>query len=259
MVTIGVIGSCVSRDLFNKLFVKDHRKYFDCCMYQHQMSMISLVAKPIPYDEADLNDHHLTKTNFEHFKSELDKSALPLIKKLQPQCLLIDFYADTLYGAVEIGDSYITGKLFKFRNSKAGEKLVAGKALFPRKDFMGFFEVWKPSFDKFMEFMKENAPDTKIIINQAKTSSEVKDLKTGEISHFGNYKIDELNFIWGMLDTYAIETYHLDSIDYGEKKYFLDPEYPLGTGLGIVHYHKDFYEDSFEQLLKITQTIQDEK
>ena len=251
MKTIGVIGCCVSRDLFNQKFIKDHRKYFDCCMYQHQMSMISLVAKQIPYDEADLNEHHLTKTNFNHFKSELEKSALPLIKKVQPQYLLIDFYADTLYGAVEIGDSYITGKLFKFRDSKAGEKLVAGKALFPRKNFKGFYKVWKPSFDRFMEFMKENAPDTRIIINQARTSATVRDDKTGEISHFGSYDIDQLNSIWGKMDEYAIGTYHLDSIDYGGKEYFLDPGYPLGTGLGIVHYHKDFYEDSFRQLLEM--------
>ena len=252
MTTIGVIGSCVSRDLFNQLFIKDHRKYFDCCFYQHQMSMISLMAKPIPYIEEELNEHTLSKTNFNHFKSELEKSALPSIKQLQPQYLLIDFYADMLYGAVQVGDSYLTGKMFKFKNSKAGKGLKVGNVYFPRKDFMGFFEVWRPAFDSFMEFLKRHAPNTKVIINQARTNSKVKNLETGEISHFGNYKIEELNFIWEMLDAYAIETYQLDAIDYGGKEYFLDPEYPLGTGLGIVHYHKEFYEDCFKQLLQLT-------
>lgn len=250
MVKIAVIGSCVSRDIFNRIFIKNHREYFDCCLYQHQMSIISLMAPPIPYEEEDLNQHTLTKTNFEHFKSELQKSTIPALKKLQPQVILMDFYADTMYGAQEVGNSYITGKMFKFRGSKAGEKLEVGHALFPRKHFDEFFEMWKPAFDRFMDFVKTELPGTRVIINMARTNSRVKNTETGEISIFGKYDIDWLNYIWERMDAYAINKYGLNAIFYSDKEYFLDADYPWG--LGIVHYHKDFYRHCFEQLVRLT-------
>ena len=47
-----VIGSCVSRDMFNSKFVSEYKDSFELQVMQFQMSMLSILEPPISYPGA---------------------------------------------------------------------------------------------------------------------------------------------------------------------------------------------------------------
>lgn len=44
-VGVAILGSCISRDNFNSLFNPQYKSYFECILFQHQTSMISLMSE----------------------------------------------------------------------------------------------------------------------------------------------------------------------------------------------------------------------
>lgn len=248
-VKVSVLGSCVSRDIFNRKFIANYKDFFRCSSYQHHISFISLMSEPIPYDDRKLKNNSFSDLTETQLVTELDKSPLKDLISVQPEFILIDFYADMLYGAVKVNGSNLTGKMFKFSKSDLYEDLNVQESYFPRKNFLGFYEVWKPKFDAFMKFKEKFLPNSTIIINKARASNLLLDLETGKVTETRlNYDVSLLNSIWEKLDEYAINKYDLDCIDYN-KAYFLDKNYIFGEG--IVHFHHEFYQDCFNKLLKI--------
>ncbi|MBN7275440.1 hypothetical protein GNF18_09835 [Ligilactobacillus pobuzihii] len=253
---ISVLGSCISRDIFNRMFIPNYKDYFKCVSYQHHVSFISLMSDPIPYDDTKLKNTTMTNLTQIQLITELDKSPLKDLLSVQPDFILIDFYADMLYGAVKVNGSSLTGKMNKFSKSDLAEDLVEEDKYLPSENFDKFFDLWKDKFDKFIEFKEKYLPDTRIIINRAKATNEAFDSDTLEI-HKKNVKHDIhlLNWIWEKLDNYAVDQYQLDSIKYN-KKYYIDKNYPFSGGIGIVHFHHNFYQDCFDKLLNIVSSCQ---
>ena len=54
-VKVAVFGLCVSRDVFNRKFNDDYKKYFEVVYLQNQTSILSLMASPIAYDKDNLS------------------------------------------------------------------------------------------------------------------------------------------------------------------------------------------------------------
>lgn len=250
-VKISVLGCCVSRDIFNRKVIPNYRDFFRCVSYQHQLSFISLMSDPIPYDDTKLKGNKMTNLTEIQFLTEMDKSPLKDLLSVQPDFILIDFYADMLYGAAKINGSYLTGKMRKFSKSDLAEDLVQEERYLPSENFDKFFELWKEKFDEFIKFKDKYLPDTKIVINQARASDEYFDIDTLKIIPKKlNVDVHVLNDIWEKLDDYAIKKYHLDSLNYN-KKYYMDKNYPFGQGIGIVHLHHNFYQDCFNELVRV--------
>lgn len=207
------------------------------------------MSDPIPFSYKKLKDNSLSDLSETQLLTELEKSPLKDLISVQPDFILIDFYADMLYGAVKVNGSNLTGKMFKFSKSKVAEDLKIEDTYFPRKNFDKFFEVWKPKFDDFIKFQMKYLPNSKVIINKARTSDQLLNLDTLQKEKTKlKYDTNNLNSIWERLDEYAIKTHKLSYINY-DKTYFLDKNYIFGEG--IVHYHKNYYQDCFNGLLKI--------
>lgn len=51
MIKIGIIGSCITRDVFNSRHVKNWKDYFEVAAYQSQVTFPSLVSEPINYEK----------------------------------------------------------------------------------------------------------------------------------------------------------------------------------------------------------------
>lgn len=59
--TVGVFGSCVSRDLFNSQIVPNYKTFFQIISYSQRTSIISLMQNNIKFDEKDIifeNDYN---------------------------------------------------------------------------------------------------------------------------------------------------------------------------------------------------------
>ncbi|WP_010632822.1 DUF6270 domain-containing protein [Sporolactobacillus vineae] len=252
-IRIAEIGSCVSRDPFNSKFVPNYKDFFEIVSFQNQMSTISLMADPIPYD-AYRAEGDISQFNKENFLTELDKSILYRLLTTRPDYLILDFYGDVYYGAREVNGSFITNKIWMFEKVSIFKELHLGKEYKVTKDADRYFNLWKQNADAFMRFMQENLPDCKIIVNKARFVDQYYDHEQQRIQSIAEH-IDKprnlklMNEMWDRMDCYLLDHYSVRALDYGEKKYLGDENHLWG--LFFVHYTKDFYLDFRDKLLKI--------
>ncbi|MGN7311446.1 DUF6270 domain-containing protein [Alkalicoccobacillus gibsonii] len=250
---VGIVGSCISRDSFNQNFVPNYKYFYEVSCYQYQMSFISLMSKSIPYNKADLVGN-AAKIDKEHLDSELAKPILDELVVNQPDYIIIDFYPDIMFGAVETKGSTITNKVFKWNKIKAIEGFQYGTTYNPRKSFDHFFEMWKEKFDEFMMFVYKHIPNTKVILNKGKLGKEYIDELNHEIKliepNRDQKEIDYLNNCWDKLDKYVEKVYGLESLDMNNKKYFCDPKHLWGKH--PLHFKNNFYRDFLDKLLEIS-------
>lgn len=246
---VSILGSCVSRDIFNSRFVPNHKNYFSLKSYGHQPSIISIMSECIPFEYTELEGKSASSLDKDHFSSELEKPYLKTLYINQPNIIILDFYSDVMYGVEEADDSYIVGKSFRFKNYKAYNRLNIGKKYFPRENFEEFYELWKSKFDEFMEYVGVNIPNAKIIINKARAKNLYLDENGEERIQDDNREVEQINLIWDKLDKYAIENFNLDSMDYSKDNFYLDNDHPFGAF--IVHFEQKYYDLYFSKLLKV--------
>jgi hypothetical protein len=252
-IRIAEVGSCVSRDPFNSKFVPNYKDFFEIVSFQNQMSTISLMADPIPYDAYQAKGD-ISQFNKENFLTELDKSILYRLITTRPDYLILDFYGDVYYGAREVNGSFITNKIWMFKKVSIFKDLQLGKEYKVTKDPDHYFRLWKPNIDAFMRFMQENIPDCKIIVNKARFVDQYYDHEQQRIQKISE-RIDKprnlklMNEMWDRMDQYLLDHYSVRALDY-EGKQYLGDEHHL-WGLFFVHYTKDFYLDFRDKLLKI--------
>lgn len=255
--SISILGSCVSRDLFNSHFVSNYDVQFEVLSDQQHMSIISLMSPPLSKNLSDISGD-ITTFYKHNFQRDLNKNYLEELKYNPPEFLLIDFYTDAFYGTVEEkSGSYITNKLWQYKKLGCYRELEIGKEYSVYNNSLEFIELWKNYFDLFMVFINEYCPKTKIIINKAKFVNRYLDSKKDKMVTISDvtddkwkaFHIDRFNIIWNLFDTYAIEKYNLDSIDFDMNTYYGNPFHKWG--LFYVHYNQEFYNDTYQKLLII--------
>jgi hypothetical protein len=248
---IAIIGSCASRDNFNSMFIPHYKDFYNCVFHQNQMSMISLVSQPIPY-EASKIDGPLSPHDKRQFQTELEKSAYAHLIINQPDYLILDFYADVLMGIRKIGDSYITNKRWKFSQTTLYSELHEGNEITINKNPENYLRLWKESVDSFFEFANTYLPKCKVIVHKARFTDEYLDESSGEVKKL-NDKITSIdtktcNKWWDIFDNYIIENYNVRKIDY-KNNYLASESHPWG--LFQLHFEDAFYKDFTNQLLSI--------
>ncbi|PEJ99344.1 DUF6270 domain-containing protein [Bacillus wiedmannii] len=254
MIKVAVLGSCVSRDSFNSRFISDYKSYATCVVHQNQMSMISLNSNPISYDEKLIDN--LSPFDTKHFTTELNKSFFSEMIKHQPDYLIVDFYGDLYYGVQQIGDSYITNKKWLFQKTSQYQQLDTGTEMlifFEHKEL--YLKKWKEGVKRLFDFLKENVPNCKVIVNKARFIDEYIDKETGEIkiiSKSGRTRyinVPVYNTWWNALDNHVIQNYDVRVMDYGNTVYRSIEDHPWE--MFYVHYDMSFYQDFSRKLLNI--------
>lgn len=252
-IKVAVIGSCATRDNFNSQFVKNYKDYYKCVVSQHQMSLISLTSDPIPFIATNVSGD-TTEFNKLHLISELEKSIIYHLTINEPDYVILDFYADLFFGIRELNNSYITDKVFKFEKINIFKDFEVGNAITLKKDFNNYLKLWKRSADIFVEHLKEELPNCKIVINKARFTNEFFDQKTKQIKNVTeelghNLNLDLYNQWWEVLDQYFIENHGVRYIDYEDKHYLADPNHIWD--LFYVHFTNEYYQDFTKKFLKI--------
>lgn len=254
MLKIAVLGSCVSRDPFNSKFISDYSSYAKCVFHQNQMSMVSLVAPPIPFNEINISGLSPFDTN--HFKTELSKIFFEKMIECRPDYLILDFYGDLYYGIQKVGgDSWITNKKWLFSKTKQYHDLDLRESmsLFSRDDKEMYLELWRNGVEYLFLFLQKELPDCKVIINQARFVDTYLNASTGKfcrVSEKHRYiNIDVYNKWWDALDNYVIKNYNVRTLNYEEGKYHSVEDHPWG--MFYVHYNNQFYQDFTRKLLII--------
>lgn len=235
---IGIIGSCVSRLAFRSDFIPENKAFFNVVQYQFHTSIISIMSRPIDYDRTLFkgNDDEYAK---EHLMSELEKDGLNNLIASNPDILVIDFYPDVHFGISYTETSIITNKCWRYKKIEAFNKIKIKNSLAPTIDFEEYFNLWKDSLDKFMQFMNDFLPNTKIIITSARFS-KLQNIQGEHKPINSEFDLDKRNFIWNKLDDYAIEKYNLDRIDL-RHGYMATSNHT--HGLDPLHFEIEYYAD----------------
>ena len=153
MYHISIIGCCVLRDIFNSKFVPGYSDNFKVDTYINGSAMPSIMSKPIAFDIGKLekfNDYY-----FEYHYFELTKSQLATLEIVQSDVIIMDFYYDAHYGMYEYGDTYIRGRLKNIKKSGAIDNNLIGKYYNFENNPKEYYKIWCKSFDRFMEYAKQ--------------------------------------------------------------------------------------------------------
>lgn len=252
MHNISVYGSCVSRDVFNSRFVPDHKEHFQLVSDQQHVSLISLMSPSIIID-TDHVEGDVSPFYQEVFKQDMNKSYLNKLIETQPDWLLLDFYTDAYYGACMLKDgTYITNKLWQYRKLNAFEQLSPVKSFSFKENTIEFLNLWKKAFDAFIREIDKLSPNTKIIVNKAKfIDNLVVDGEETLLSKMRQdpFYIDHINYIWSMMDDYAITYHRAYALDFEKDNYHLIDTHPWGKF--YVHYDETYYLNVRNKLIEI--------
>ncbi|MBZ5749069.1 DUF6270 domain-containing protein [Metabacillus rhizolycopersici] len=250
-ITVSVIGSCVTRDTFNRNFVPDYKEYYECISTAWQSSIISLMSKKIELEneflEGNLNDFHKQSLG-----NDLAKSYLTEIRNTPPDYILFDVYADLKYGVAKFNEGYVTNNPNNFRNTKAYKEKLFQREMRMVSNKKIYLELWKKSFEDLHRFIQENIPNTKLILNCFKLTNCFLG-KDGQIHLFDMRKYPNLDVENQLLDEiydYLKQEYNITSIDLRTNEYFADERHPFT--LTPWHYGKEYYLDMVDELNKIS-------
>ena len=246
LVDVGIIGSCVSRDNFNSKFNAGYTRLFNCKLNINHITFPSLVSGKIEFNEEDINLEN--PIELKAVKRELSRSYMQEIKdESELDYLIIDFYSDVFYGIVIFNDNIFTDNYQRVSKTKFYSQIENKRFINLENNPDEYFEIWKNSFNKFIEIIKTTMPNVKIIINKARAVKEYKN-QEGYIENLLMARsIDKINEMWDKFDDYAIETYGFRYMDLSAKDYISYLEHPWG-GPHAVHYTKEFYENFIVEL-----------
>ncbi len=190
MKTISVWGSCVSRDIFNSIFVPNYKEKFQVIHDAQHCSVISMMAWPIKQLSTELVGD-VTPFYKKVFKQDLSKEYLSRVHSDPPDILVMDFYPDVYYGAIEANDiSYITAKIWQYKKLNWFKDIKLGTKYSCFKNTEVFVDMWEKSFDNFMQIMSERCPETTIVINRAKFQNKLMNKKNNEVCYLSDVRDD---------------------------------------------------------------------
>jgi hypothetical protein len=232
--TIAIFGSCVSRDPFNSKFNPTYKENFEVVLLENQTSLLTLISSPIVHNSNSLDP--LSDWDRKTTLSELDKSFLPTLKSLQPDILIVDFFADSRFKTIAYENSFFTVNDWKNTKTNIYKKML--------KESTPFFPTeiqLAENMKKLYDFCKQELPNTTIILNKARAVSSYID-KHGKENFYSKDLITKINLRWEKLDRLWLEIAPSTiGIDVMTAELKGDINHPWGDG--YVHYTPSFYQD----------------
>lgn len=251
---IAVIGSCVSRDVFNSRFTSDYKDYIEVTDTLYQSALPSIVRDQDI--DRDLPDD--VRPNFiSVLKRELLGEKLARLAASKPDVLLIDFFADVHFGVTEKNGLYLTRNHMAFQTLDAADDYYDDEGVTPPErmryekspDGERYRKLAKASIEVFGNILNDESPDTRIVLNSARFST-VYETKDGEIVSFGNEKrLLEKNDNWAELDEMFIGAIGSEHVVHQPADIVCSDQHPWG--LHPVHYAQNYYDSLWKKLIKI--------
>lgn len=257
--TFCILGTCVSRDLFNGNITKGYKKHFRHERALLRSTIISLMEEPIDFNEeeviveAGLGGYSgSTELRTKIGKDDLTNKFLEDLKKIQPEYLIIDTVRDIGEGNLEIdGGKYISYDHRDLRYTTFFENLKIKNRLKITEDEEKFLKIWKERCNLLFSFLNENCPNTTIILNPARHVSRM--LKTnGEIIEKKNFKkkANLYNPYKIIVDEYICNNFDVEVLEFDENTLAQEDH---KWGMGPLHYTPDYYEKTSKQLKEIVE------
>lgn len=247
--TVAVLGSCITRDVFNSRFNPDWRDHWDCVLGQNQSSVVAMMSRAVEAAPEVIGD--VPAYRAEVVRSDLTKSFLDRVTELAPDYVVLDFFADVHFGVLDLGDDVmVTNNRWHLHKTPFFRDLKAAGPLSPvrwQQDPDAYVELWKSAFDQLVVLLRARLPQTVLVVHHGFNTAKV--LLTGEdrVIPLREYKkvhplnVRRANQVWRRLDAYAAAVPGVESIDLTSGRYTSFDQHPWGPF--YVHYTLDYYRD----------------
>jgi len=251
-IKVAVIGSCVTRDLFNSKFVSNYKDFFECVSTAWQTSIISFMSPRTWFEDhqkgftEEVSKHQRNTTNRDIAKRYRDE-----IIETQPDFIIFDLYTDVKYGVVKTDKGFLTNNPNGFRKTVYYNNNHYEQAYNIFKDEQ-YLDLFYESFSNFEKWVKENIPHCKIIITEfVETYSYMTNnfypvnfgLKTCEI-------VAKDNLMYNKIYSELKSRHNLYYLDMQKRTYFGDENHTYGNKPW--HFTQQYYDDLFKELLNVT-------
>ncbi len=168
-----VIGTCFSGYMFKEKLIGNFANGNIEMVYQHQHdAFASIMSEPVDIDISGVTSKY--QWDFNHFAdSVFKKDLISKIIEKKPDYIVIDTYADAGCPIIKINDStYITSNYY-ISSSSLYEKLKKESII--EVDDKERMELFKKYFGKFVDTVRKECPNTKIILVKTLSTTELYD------------------------------------------------------------------------------------
>lgn len=245
LIKVAVIGSCVSRDIFNRTFNPGYKDLFECVALANQVSIVSLMSPPVPVIPEDLDG--LEPRVHRELLSEFSRSFLNELVETEPDYLIIDFRPDLIFGFADLNDGgTVTHNTWSTTKTKfyEGSEAVWFRADRTPEEFM---ERWKSSIDALFAWLEVNAPNIKVVLHKARNVATWI-TGAGEVKKFRPWSV-RMNRHWHIMDKYVTDNYDVQSIYVLSPKQTSFEDHPWGPS--ALHYTFDYHQRFLTRLSRI--------
>lgn len=248
---IDIIGSCVSRDVFNSRFNDVYKEHVEIDETVYQTALPSIVERTaIP----DINDTDNPKTIFKKtLDEEFSGNSIDRVIASRPDFIVMDFFADVHFGVTRKMGRYVTrnhmafqtlddaGVFYDDRGSNSPERM--------RFDNDEYKTIAIKSLCSLRDQLRSELPRVEFVVNSARFSSTYTN-NDEEIVLFHNHdRIQWKNDNWAALDKIAIDKLDAQQISHDEESLTAAPSHPWG--LHPVHYIQPYYDSLWRSIRTI--------
>ena len=217
-VRIAVFGSCLTRDVFNRRFSPHYKDLFDCVLLANQTSLISLMSPPVDDTGADLSN--LDALGEREVRADLRRSFLVDLERLEPDYLIVDWFADVHFGCAVLEGGIVTRNRWKtvrtpFYQQTWREDIVPRGA--------AYRERWEEAARQFVAEVRRRSPRTRIVLHAAQNATafrtaqgDIVPLASADQFARMNKRWQRLNASFAGLADATIDVFHDEVVSFEE-------------------------------------------
>lgn len=250
-INLALLGSCFSRVCMmgNPFFVDNYKDYVDLKYILYHSSYLSLLSEKIEISTEGMKTKNISnQRSFETWADiEFKKTFFDDIRKVHPDYIIIDNFADANYDVVQTQEGKFFTLNYFIKDTDLLNKFDVKTIL--RFDSEIKLNLLQESIKLFFHKLKEIIPEERIILVKGRMSEFRR--HNGSIIKWSNYvDIQKKNKIWDYVDTLVQnECKKIKIIDMTQSNYVSSDRFPLGNTPS--HYEEQYYQELFEKYIDI--------
>lgn len=253
--TIAVVGSCVSRDVFNSRFTEGYKNFVNVGETIYQSTLPSLVrSNSVDYEEPQGLQEQFRSTIEDEYKgTNFDR----LIAS-RPDFVLFDLFSDVHFGVTRKLGGYVTRNHMAFKSLHDADQFYDDSSanspdrmrFEARTSTVNTYEdVAAHALGFIAKTIKRELPNTELILNSARFATTHTD-QDGSISNFSNAaRLIEKNKNWDAADKLFLSNIGAHQITHPSENFEGSFNHPWG--LHPVHYTQPYYDELWHQIKEI--------
>ena len=245
--SFSTFGSCASRNIFYSVINKDYKNYFKINNSVESSTLISLMSKPIEYDENLINSNE-TYDNL-CVTDDLTNNFLEFIEKDVVDYIIIDNFFDVTNGVIIFADNQFITSTLRLKNTDFYDFVRNNKYINIFNNFQEYYSLWRESCNKFFNFVENKCNKTKIILNCSRLVYNYID-NEGNISKNVEFEklAHKINPFLNLFDKYILENFDVDVLKFNSNT-LANKNHVFG--LHPIHFEEKYYLEKNQQLLEI--------